>query len=389
MDVACIYPEDYGAVCAAAGVAQTYLERCNSDGFPDHICGYARNCLGYASLMKAQGGIPAGAPMGGMPKPSLLVGSGYFCDTRFKWFQALGRYMDAPLWLLEMPHPGVPESLGKDSEKYIIRFMVEELKKFVAFLERSLGKKMDWDRLDEIVSDTIEMNRVWWEVNELRKVKPCPVHSRDFWSCMPAALYQAGDPKETTILYKNMYDEVKGMIDRGEAAVPNEKFRLAFAELPPWHSLGFFDNLAERGWNCVVESWAYHPPQFIDLSQYKDPLERVARHTFQYFAGFFKHAHEAGEELGYFGYPYIEYVKNYKCDGFLAHPLLTCRTATNHLMYVQDRLMQKLKVPSLFMEGDIIDYTLFNPDEVLRKADAFEEAMLHYRDVRKKEGLDW
>jgi hypothetical protein len=58
-------------------------------------------------------------------------------------------------------------------------------------------------------------------------------------------------------------------------------------------------------------------------------------------------------------------------------------------MYVQDRLMQKLKVPSLFMEGDIIDYTLFNPDEVLRKADAFEEAMLHYRDVRKKEGLDW
>ena len=388
MDVACIYPEDYGAVCASTGVAQSYLERCSSDGFPDHICGYARNCLGYASFMKEQGGIPIGAPMGGMPKPKILVGSGYFCDTRFKWFQALGRYLDAPVWLLEMPHPGVSESLAKGAEKYIIGFIVEELKRFVEFLEHSLGKKMDWDRLDEIVDDTIEMNRVWGEINELRKAKPCPMHARDFWSCMPAALYQAGDPKETTLLYKNMYDEVKAMVDRGEGAIPDEKFRLAFGELPPWHSLNFFENLAERGWNCVVESWAYHPPQYVDLSKYKDPLERVARHTFQYFAGYFQRAHENGEALGYFGYPYIEYVKNYQCDGFLAHPLLTCRTATNHLMYVQDRLMQKLKVPSLVMEGDIVDYTLFNPEEVLRKADAFEESMLHYREVRRKEGLD-
>ena len=48
--------------------------------------------------------------MSGMPKPTLLLGSGYFCDTRYKWFQALGRYLDAPMWVLEMPHPGVPES---------------------------------------------------------------------------------------------------------------------------------------------------------------------------------------------------------------------------------------------------------------------------------------
>lgn len=389
MDIACIYPEDYGAVCAASGVAQKYLERSNIEGFPNHICGYARNTIGYASLMKELDGIPPGAPMSGMPKPRLLVGSGYFCDTRFKWFQALGRYFDAPLWLLEMPHPGVPESLQKGAEDYIIKFMVDELKKFVDFLEHTTQKKMDWDRLDEIINDTIEMNRIWWEVNDLRKAQPCPMHARDFWSCMPAALYQAGDPKETAVLYKNLYDEVKGMIERGEGAVPNEKFRLAFGELPPWHNLAFFDDLAERGWNVVVESWAYHPPQYVDLSRYKDPLERLARHTFQYFSGFFKNAYKAKEELGYFGYPYIEYARNFKCDGFLAHPLLSCRTATNHLMYVQDRLMQKLKIPSLVMEGDIVDHTVFNPAEVLRKADAFEESMLHYREMRKREGMEW
>ena len=62
-----------------------------------------------------------------------------------------------------------------------------------------------------------------------------------------------------------MYEEVKYRVDNKIGAIENEKYRLAFAELPPWHSLGFFDQLAERGWNFVIESWAYHPPQPIDL----------------------------------------------------------------------------------------------------------------------------
>jgi len=389
MDIAAVYPEDYGAVCAAFGAAPAFLERANSEGFPDHMCGYARNGLGYASRMKELGTIPPEAPMGGMPKPSLLLSSGYFCDTRYKWFQSLGRYLDAPQWFLEMPHPGVKESLEEGAYEYIIDFLVKELREFVAFLERLVGKKMDWDRLDEIVNDTIEMNRAWYEVNDLRKAKPCPMHSRDFWSSMPASLYVAGDPKQTAVSYKNMYNEVKERIDKREVAIPEEKYRLAFAELPPWHTLGFFDELAERGWNFAIESWSYQPPKPIDLSNVSDPLERVARHTYQYFAGFFEGAYKTGEQLGYFGYPYLEYVKDYKCDGLIAHPLLTCRTATNHLMYVKDRLMEVLKVPTLVLEGDIVDLKLFNPEEALRQAGPFEETMEHYREVRKKEGFDW
>ena len=389
MDIAAVYPEDYGAVCAAFGVAPKYLERAGSDGFPDHVCGYARNGIGYASLMRELGTIPPGAPMGGMPKPTLLLGSGYFCDTRYKWFQALGRYLDAPIWLLEMPHPGVREVFAEGAQDQVIHFLVENLKEFAAFLEHFVGKKMDYDRLDEIVSDTIEMNRVWYEVNDLRRARPGPMHSRDFWSSMPASLYVAGNPRETAVAYQNMHTEVKARIDKREGAVAEEKYRLAFAELPPWHSLSVFDRLAERGWNFVVESWSYHPPKPVDLSKVSDPLERIARHTYQYFAGFFEGAHKTGEQLGYFGYPYLEFVKEYKCDGLIAHPLLSCRTATNHLPYVQDRLMKVLKVPTLVLEGDIVDLKLFDPEETWRKAGPFEEIMEHYRELRKKEGMDW
>jgi len=389
MDVEAVYPENYGTVCAAFGAAPDYLQRCDSEGFPDHMCGYARNGIGYTARMRDLGEIPPEAPMGGMPKPTLLMGSGFLCDARYKWFQALGRYLDVPVWILEIPHPGVREWAMAGSYEHDIKFMVDELKEFVAFLERLLGKKMDWARLEGLMDDITEINRVWHEVNELRKTVPCPMHSRHFWASMPASLFALGDLKESLKLYQNMYDEVKERVDKGIGAVPKEKYRLAFAELPPWHSLGFFDQLAEMGWNFVVESWVYHPPKPIDLSGVSDPLERIARYTYQWLTGYYANALKSDERWGYLSYPYMELARDYRCDGMLFHPLITCRTCTNHLTVLQDQLMKKLKVPTLMVEGDIVDLKLFDPADALRKAETFEEIMDHYKKVRRDEGMGW
>ena len=389
MDIEIVYPENYGAVCAAFGAAPAYLDRSDSDGFPTHMCGYARNCIGYTARMKDLGEIPPEAPMGGMAKPILLLSSGSLCDARYKWFQALGRYLDAPVWTVEIPHPGVEESFREGAYESAINFMVKELGEFVTFLERLLAKKMDWDKLAEITDDIIKINRLWYEINELRKARPCPMHSRDFWSCMNASLYPAGDPKESLKLYQDMYQEVKDRVENKIGAVAEEKYRLAFAELPPWHDLKIFDELAERGWNFVIESWAYHPPKPIDTSQVSNPLERIAKETYQWFTGSFKGALKAKEYMGYFAYPYLEYARDYQCDGAMLHPLLTCRTATNHLMLVQDRLLNKLRIPSLVAEGDIVDLKLFDHVDTMRKAETLEEMMDHYRGVRREEGLEW
>ena len=51
--------------------------------------------------------------------------------------------------------------------------------------------------------------------------------------------------------------------------------------------------------------------------------------------------------------------------------------------------MKRLKVPSLVVEGDLVDLKLFDPADALRRAEAFEETMEHYRKVRREEGFDW
>ena len=333
--------------------------------------------------------MPPEAPLGGMPKPIFLLASAAICDARYKWFQALGRYMDVPVWTLEAPSPGNKEFFIEGAFQRMVDLGVKHLRDFVAFVEQILGRKMDWDKLDETVNLMIEINRVWHEANELRKAKPCPMHSRDFWSAMPAALFLAGDLKDSLQLYQNAYEEVKDRVNNHVGAIPEEKYRLVFAELPPWHSLGFFDKLAERGWNFVVESFGYRPPIPIDLSHVSDPLERITRFSLQLFAGYYEDAKKQNVLGGSFAYPYLKYAREWKCDGAMLHPLISCRSASTHLPYVSNMLMEKLKVPSLSIEGDIVDLRLFDPEDALAKAEPFEETMEHYRRVRKQEGFDW
>jgi hypothetical protein len=199
-----------------------------------------------------------------------------------------------------------------------------------------------------------------------------------------------GDLKKKLELYRNLYDEVKYRVDNKIGSVTPEKYRVGFTELPPWHSLGLFDTLAERGWNFAVETWGYHPPVPIDLTGVNDPLERLARMSYGGLTtSHFQRALQDGEYMGFLGYPNLEYAEDYRLDGFFLHPLLTCRAASSHLWYVQDRLMKKLKVPSLMIEGDIVDIRLFDLADALKKTEAFEETMDHYREVRKKEGMKW
>ena len=265
MDLVTIYPENYGAACAAAGAAPEFLERSEAEGFPRHLCGYARNCIGYTRKMSEEGRIPPDAPMGGMGKPMLMVGSGFFCDARYKWFQALERYWkDVPLWVMEAPQPRAKESFIEGVKDYSIKFMVEELREFVSFLERLTHRKMNWETLDEVVDITEKVHRVWYEINDLRRAVPCPMHSRDYWTMMVPAFYRAGE-RTTLEMYEKVLAEVKDRVANkigsiGGGSAGEEKYRLAFVELPPWHGMRLFDHLAREGFNFVTESWSYHPP---------------------------------------------------------------------------------------------------------------------------------
>ncbi len=388
MGVTPVYPENFGTVCASTGAAQKYMALCDGEGFPTHLCGYARNCIGYAAEMKKLGKIPPDAPLGGMAEPTFMLGSGIACDTRFKWFQALRQYFNVPVWTIDTPSYDMSEDIKPHIHEENIHYKAGELKLFIDFLEGLLGKKMDMDLLAEYVDNQEKVFQIWWEINELRKARPCPMHSRDFWTLMVPGYYMTAD-KEAVELYRKVYDEVKARVDAEKSAVTPEKYRLMFSELPPWHSLDFFEKLAERGWNFVIESSGYHPPEPLDIKTGDDILERLTRWTYWVGVGHLAKAKKKNYPIIGSGQDYYNWAREYKADGFITHSLISCRAATFWLTHTANVLKETLHIPTMNIEGDIVDLTLFDPDEALKNAQAFEDSMDHYRDVRQKEGLDW
>lgn len=393
MGVEMVFPENYGALCAATRTAEPNLEYSEMDGFPNTLCGYARNGLGFARKLKENNYvIPPDSPGGGLPKPNFLLGCGAVCDARYKWFQAMGRYMDVPVWMLEFPQVGYKEYYLEGNKEKTIKYLVAELKAFVSFLENLLQKKLDMDKLSELVDTMFQTNKLAHEVDLLRKAVPSPMVSPDFWAVMTAHFYLADD-KEALAFYQRVYDEVKHKVDNKIGAIPKEKYRMLFAELPPWHTLGFFDEMAEKhGIAFVFESWNYHVPSPLSAEErhgISDPLELLARFSYHKFHEWAPIAREHDIDPIIFVAPYLNYVKEYRVDGLMGHPLLSCRPATYTLMHVRNLLMEKFKVPSVIVEGDIIDLRVFNEEEAYTKMDAFIETMDYHRELRKKAGLDW
>jgi hypothetical protein len=141
-----------------------------------------------------------------------------------------------------------------------------------------------------------------------------------------------------------------------------------------------------------MESWNYHAPPPLpeeERAGINDPLELLARYSYHKFNEGAAFAYEQGVEPTIFTSYYLQYAKDYRADGLFCHPLMSCRPATYTLMHLRNLLLQKMKVPSVVVEGDIVDLRVFNVDEAYAKMDAFIETMDHYREVRKKEGFDW
>jgi len=390
MGVTPVYPENFGTVCAADGIAQKYLGVSAAEGFPTHLCGYAQNTLGYSTEMKKAGQVPEGAPMGGMAKPTFMLCSEAYCDARFKWLQSLRQFWNVPVWTVPFRHPAYMDigSASADVHKTNIDYMAAELEEFVEFLENLLKKKLDREKLESMLYNQEKVFKVWWDINELRKARPCPMHARDFWTMMVPCFYTAYDP-ETLAVYQQVYNEVKARVDNGIGAIPEEKYRFVFGELPPWHSLGFFDKLAERGWNFVVESFSYHPPPPMELNGSGGLMHRIGRWTYWSYVHATYHAVKMGYPIVMGAQPYFNWAMEYKVDGMFAHPLVTCRAATFWLTHSMNVLRDKLDIPSISIQGDIVDLTVFDAATALNQAPAFEESMDHFRKVRKSKGLDW
>ena len=74
MGVASVYPENYGALCGARRASVPLCQLAEAHGYSPDLCSYARSHIG--SVLDGRQ-----APMGGLPKPALVVAGNNACST--------------------------------------------------------------------------------------------------------------------------------------------------------------------------------------------------------------------------------------------------------------------------------------------------------------------
>ena len=339
--------------CAQPNAKWTgFCFKAEADGYSQVLCSYARIGLGFDSMRRDLGGIPDNSPDGGMPEPDMLLGSSAVCDPRFKWYQAAGRYLQAPAYSIDVVGPPPHADLARVRDHYI-RYQKEQLEGLIAFLEKQTGNKMDEERLWETIRLSDKAWQLWYDIDRLRVATPCPMPTQDHFSIMVAGHYYAGT--QTAVdFYQALYDEVKHKVENKIGVIADEKYRLLYGGgLPPWHTLWIFNYFESFGAVFVIEN-VYRGADPVEVpSHVKDPVEYRAWRTFLRYT----QRHDMAKANS--GNPTVErllgMIGDYGIDGVVFHACRSCRAMTVGQMHVKTMLGQYTDIPMMQLISDMVD----------------------------------
>ncbi|MGQ9721329.1 MAG: 2-hydroxyacyl-CoA dehydratase subunit D [Candidatus Jordarchaeum sp.] len=346
MDVAVVYPENYSALCAVTQVAPKFIEAAERAGYSGDLCSYARNTIGTT--------LEEGAPLGGLASPDFLVVARKFCKTHIKWWQVLSRRFNCPLFIIDAPY------VTGQVEDYHIDHYVSQLEDLIVFLEEQTGRKLDYDKLAEVVRLSDRASELWDEVMEMRKNVPCPVGAADILSCMFAIVTLPGT-KAAVDFYERLRDEVKERVKKRMGVIPEEKYRLLWDNIVLWYNVGLSNYFHRFGAVFVLEPYTMVWSGRLDPQK---PLESLAR---KYMSPFI--------ELNNRAWSMVELCKQYKIDGAVMHSNRSCKFLSLLQYELKDILMEQLGIPSLIIEGDHCDGRAYSDAQVKMRIQAFMELL--------------
>jgi benzoyl-CoA reductase/2-hydroxyglutaryl-CoA dehydratase subunit BcrC/BadD/HgdB len=366
-DVLPIFPENFNAACAAKQITPALLDIAEGAGYARDLCGYFRNYTGYYLGGKD---LDLSFPGGGLPMPDFLMGDSSTCNFHLKWWRETERLMGykVPCYLLEVPY--IPPRMDYDAlESHYLDYTVKQIKGLLEFIGKVTGKKLDEDRLREVVRLSSEASELFEETQQLRKAVPSPMGSEDALSVLMPLVQWCGT-QQAVDFYRNLRDEVKARVDKGIGVLPGEeKLRILFDNIPPWFSLGIFNYLQKFDAVSVIETYTTYFHYSRGKLDPDKPYESLAR-KYLYNCWFMTSVREKVENL------FTRYAQDYKVDGIISYALYGCKIATGFLPYQAKYMQEKLGIPSLILEGDMVDPRDYADGPVKNRVDAFMEMLL-------------
>ncbi len=263
-------PESHSALCAAKGVGPLLAERSEQNGYSMDLCSYARIDIGSAF---------SGAkddPTWGLPKPDFIITDNNNCSLLAKWFDVYHREWDVPHFIID-----VPFAYEAQKEKDL-DYIVSQFKDLIKTIERLSGQKFDIEKTRRAVEISNKTVGEWRRYLKCAETRPAGITVFDTFVHMAPLLTLRGRPEALEHM-KTVADETEKRIEEGVFPMPDEKYRLLWDNIAPWHQLkNMSSRLRERDANIIAASYTYSSGTIeggYDHHKFdgKDPLRHVAR----------------------------------------------------------------------------------------------------------------
>lgn len=274
-------------------------------------------------------------------KPDAFIYSTVPCDSSRVAYPAIDKFLGVPSFCIDVP-------FRKDDESY--EYMAEQYKDVIKFLEDLTGKKMDWDKMKEIMEISNKTNILMKKIADLRKIVPCPLPSRLLVlnEMIPGMV---GTPEMLKYL-EVQYKIGKAAADRGIGAVKEEKFRVSWLQNMMWSNVGLLDWMEHKfGAVLVMDGFGYQEtPLFEDFEDQDVILKTLAKKALQ-----LPMIHGAAGPVE----DYVNMVDNImdeynvNCSMFIGH--VGCKHTWAAGKIVKDMIQEKYDLPTLTLDVDAID----------------------------------
>jgi len=363
MDLQPVFPENWSPVCAAFGLAPANFQVAEDMGYSRDLCGYLRNIIGYVNGPMKEGDTT----LGGLPEPDLLLSAGGGCSPVMKIFHALERrFPEAKVFTADLPQ--VPL---EDIRDHHIKYARSELIRLIDFLTETTGRKLDEDRLKEVVKLSDQACALWDEIMAYRKFIPSPISAAEI-GIMFVMVTRQGTRIAVDFLNR-VLDELKERAAAGTGVIENEQVRLFWDNIPLWYNMGLFNYFEKMNAVVVAETYSAAWSLRLDID---NPLDALALKCLKSYPMVSCVSINNRKEM------VLKACREYAIDGVILHRNRSCAPITLGQMNIKEALERELGIPSVVVDADHMDERNFSTAQFQTRVDAFMEML------RKKKGLD-
>jgi benzoyl-CoA reductase/2-hydroxyglutaryl-CoA dehydratase subunit BcrC/BadD/HgdB len=239
---------------------------------------------------------------------------------------------------------------------------VDQLLRLQSRLEDATGRRLEMDRLAEVVQYTAQAAALWSEILDLARAVPAPFTYFDTLIHLAPMIIMRGTP-EAVDYYRLLKSEIEDRLAQGIGAVPGEAHRFYWDGPPIWCALRPLSRLFAAHGVAIVASTFSSVFALPGLDP-NDPIESMARA----YTGVFGNRSEDYKTAWL-----AQRFEQFGADAAVYHD---CRTTpeASHVRYgLAVRLERLTRIPAFVVEADSHDLRLFSAERLQAQLADFVE----------------